>query len=216
MFDRFAVVGSTSPIGLRGGTLAIGVHAAILGFGLHSSHGRADPSRTYVAPESMWVLTQPPRQGAPGAAPTISLPALPTFNLPDVPPIPVIPGGTIEPGPMAIPAGPMGGVPTGDANGVYVPDLVQQVPELLSSPPLRYPALLRLAHIEGTVIVQGVVDTLGRIERTTLRVISSPHPALSTSAVDCLAGAVFRPGRVDGRAVRVLVQLPVQFTISKH
>jgi len=46
--------------------------------------------------------------------------------------------------------------------------------------------------------------------------VASPDPALSASAVECLAGAIFRPGRVEGRAVRVLVQVPVRFTVATH
>ncbi|HEX4560986.1 MAG TPA: energy transducer TonB [Gemmatimonadales bacterium] len=130
--------------------------------------------------------------------------------------IPIIPGGTIEPGPIAVPTAPGGDYPGGDPNGVYDSNVIEQPPELLASPPPRYPDVLRLAHIEGAVIVEGVVDTLGHMERKTLRVISSPHPALAASATECLAAAIFRPGRVEGRAVRVLVQVPVRFTVASH
>jgi TonB family protein len=85
---------------------------------------------------------------------------------------------------------------------------------VLSSPPPRYPEALRIAHVEGVVEVQGVVDTLGHLEPNTLQVIASPHPALSASAIECLERAVFRPGRVAGRAVRVLVRVPVRFSIA--
>ena len=212
MFDRYGVE-SSSPIGVRGGALAVGVHAAILAVGLHSHRRPADPSRpvsisvVYSAPTTR---VHPSDGGLTVATPgpiTISVPTLPTTFDP----------GSLRPAPFApsLPVGP--GVPLStDTLAPYVPGVVDQVPELLSSPPPRYPELLRQAHIEGEVMIEGVVDTLGHMERGTLRVMSSPHPALSASATECLSSAVFRPGRVNGRAVRVLIMLPVRFTVARR
>jgi protein TonB len=215
MFDRFGV-GSPSPFGARGGVLAIGVHAAILAYGLRATTGSAGAGKPYVAPPSIFVIPQATPHGAPPAPPGVPAPGPIDFTISITPPAIPLPGGPLEPHPFTIPTAPTGSVPVGDPNAVYDPRVVEQLPELLASPPPRYPEMLRLGRVEGTVIVEGVVDTLGRLERATLRVISSPHPALSASAVECLAGAVFRPGRVEGRAVRVLVQVPVQFTIARQ
>jgi TonB family protein len=216
MFDRFGV-GSPSPFGMRGGVLAVGVHVVILAYGLHATTSRAERGGVYTAPESILVIPQAPeRRGLPDGI-TVSAPDLRHLTLPLVPTIiPTIPGGTIEPGPIAVPTAPGGGYPGGDPDGVYDSNVLEQPPELLASPPPRYPELLRQAHIEGIVIIEGVVDTLGRMEQRTLRVVASPHPALSASAMECLAGAIFRPGRVEGRAVRVLVQVPVHFTVASR
>jgi outer membrane biosynthesis protein TonB len=54
------------------------------------------------------------------------------------------------------------------------------------------------------------------MERGTIRVVLSPHPALAAAAEVTIAAAIFRPGRVAGKAVRVLVQVPVRFTISRR
>lgn len=212
MFDRFGV-GSPSPFGVRGGILVIGVHAAILGYGLRGARHQVAPEPVVERP--MIYLPQQDRPGLPGSVPAVPAPGLIDVRVPDLPvPTVQLPGRTTVPEPTPILAAPIG-VP-GDPNGVYDSNVVEQLPELLSSAPPRYPDLLRQAHIEGVVVVQGVVDTLGHFERSSLRVISSPHPALAASAVECLSSAVFRPGRVEGRAVRVLVQVPVQFTISRR
>lgn len=213
MFDRFGV-GSPPPFGVRGGILAIGVHAVILAYGFRAVHGASDSSKPQVAPPMIFVPDPHPR-GSTVAPLVIGDPGPIELLIRDVPStIPDIPGQAIPTEPMPNPEDLIGSPRVGDSNGIYDTNVVEQAPELLSSPPPRYPELLRLAHVEGTVIVEGVVDTLGRMEPKTLRVLASPHPALSASALECLAGAVFRPGRAEGRAVRVLVQVPVRFNIA--
>jgi TonB family protein len=216
MFDRFGV-GSPSPFGTRGGVLAVGVHVLILGYGLHATTGTPDPGKPYVAPPSIFVTPQAARGGTPVGLLVVPNPVSIDVQIPTIPTIiDGLPARIVERGPMPLPSDLVGTPSVGDPNGVYDSNVVEQPPELLASPPPRYPEVLRLAHVEGVVIVEGVVDTLGHMERKTLRVISSPHPALAASATECLAAAIFRPGRVEGRAVRVLVQVPVQFTVASH
>ena len=213
MFDRFGV-GSPSPFGIRSGVLAVGVHAVILAYGLRATTGTTDPGKPYVAPPSILVLPQAPQHGTALGLPVVRSPLSIQVPLPAIPTtILGMPERTPDPGPVLV-ADPNGTPSMGDPNGIYESTLVEQPPELLASPPPRYPETLRLAHFEGTVIVEGVVDTLGRMEPKTLRVISSPHPALSASGLECLRGGIFRPGRVAGRAVRVLIQVPVRFSVA--
>lgn len=210
MFDRFGV-GAPSPFGVRGGMLAIGVHAAILAYGLRPSPRSVNPGKPIDAGT---IFIQPPRRMITVDAPPVPGPGW-AFDLSGIRVTPpTLPIESSAPGPLGMPTDPVGSAPTGDSNAVYDPRIVEQMPELLSSPPPRYPEALRAAGVTGVVIVQGVVDTLGHLEPRTLQVIDSPHPALSASAIECLQRAVFRPGRVEGRAVRVLVRIPVQFTIA--
>src|SRR5216117_630553 len=85
-------------------------------------------------------------------------------------------------------------------------------PVLLAGPPLGYPDVLRRTGTTGTVTVQLVIDTLGRAEPGSL-VFQSSHPGFETAARAYVLGALFRPGRMHGRAVRVLVRLPISFTL---
>ena len=85
-------------------------------------------------------------------------------------------------------------------------------PALLAGPPLVYPEVLRRAGTTGTVVVQVVIDTLGRAEPRSL-VLESSYAGFETAARAYVLGAVFRPGRTHGRAVRVLVRLPIGFTL---
>jgi len=89
---------------------------------------------------------------------------------------------------------------------------VDEPPVLLAGPPLGYPDVLRRTGTTGTVTVQLVIDTLGRAEPGSL-VLQSSHPGFEAAARAYVLGALFRPGRMRGRAVRVLVRLPISFTL---
>jgi hypothetical protein len=62
------------------------------------------------------------------------------------------------------------------------------------------------------VRLEFVVDTTGRAERPTIKVLEASHPAFADPAKDLVAKSLFKPGRVRGQAVRVLVQQNVSFT----
>jgi protein TonB len=111
-------------------------------------------------------------------------------------------------------AGGTGPVPT-DLEQVFIEALVDEPPIRLSAPPLSYPPLLRDAGIQGQVIIEVVIGTDGHPEPETLRVIESTNKAFERSARDAVLGAVYRPGRMRGQAVRVLVRQPIVFSITR-
>jgi protein TonB len=90
---------------------------------------------------------------------------------------------------------------------------VDERPRRISGPLPRYPELLRQAGVEGTVVLEFVVDTLGRVEEATITVVRATNQAFVAPAVVVITESLFRPGRVRGRAVRVLVRQSVGFTI---
>ena len=113
------------------------------------------------------------------------------------------------------------GVEGGSATGVVLSDqvflesVVEERPERLTGPAPQFPDLLRQAGVQGRVLVQGVIDTTGRAVPSTVRVVQSPHPGFDEAAKRIMLQSLFRPGRVGGRAVKVLVSLPVDFTLKK-
>ena len=112
-----------------------------------------------------------------------------------------------------------GGVATGivpGADQVLSVDVVQEKPERLSGPQPQYPPLLQQAGIEGRVMVQAIVDTSGRIEPNSVRVVESANPGFDVPAKNAVLKSLFRPGRVYGRAVRVLVAIPIDFKIGRN
>jgi protein TonB len=107
--------------------------------------------------------------------------------------------------------------PTADAgpSATYSEAAVDEKPEILTSPRLDYPALLRQAGVEGSVLVEAIIDTTGHAERGSVRIVHSTHPAFDKPAMDVVAGSIYRPGRMRGAVVRVLVNVPVNFSIRK-
>ena len=98
---------------------------------------------------------------------------------------------------------------------VFMESVVEERPEVLSGPALNYPDVLRQAGVQGRVLVQAIIDTSGRAEPPSVKVIQSPNPGFDQPAKNYVLRAMFRPGRVHGRAVRVLLNLPLDFKI-KH
>jgi len=103
-------------------------------------------------------------------------------------------------------------VPTG--NEVFMEAIVEEKPSVLSGPQPQYPELLRQAGIQGRVMVQAIIDTTGRAEPPSLKVIASPNPGFDQPAKTYVLKALFRPARVHGRAVRVLINIPIDFKIT--
>jgi TonB family protein len=103
-------------------------------------------------------------------------------------------------------------VPTG--NEVFMENIVEEKPSVLSGPAVQFPELLRQAGIQGRVMVQAIIDTTGRAEPPSLKVISSPNPGFDQNAKNYVLKALFRPARVHGRAVRVLINIPIDFKIT--
>ena len=101
-----------------------------------------------------------------------------------------------------------------DADRVYAEAAVDEPATIVSAPPLDYPPALRHAGLQGRVTVQAVIDTLGRAEPASLKVIARPSNAFDQSARAYVLQAVFRPARVKGRAVRVLIRVPVDYRIE--
>lgn len=108
-----------------------------------------------------------------------------------------------------------GGTGPVDLTQTFLEAAVDEPPERLTGPPLRYPEMLRQAGIEGSVVLEFVIDTTGHVEASSMKVISSTNRAFEGPAMDAIRRSTYRPGRVRGVAVRVLVQQSVSFTIQR-
>ena len=76
-----------------------------------------------------------------------------------------------------------------------------------------YPAELRAAGIEGSVVVSMLIDTTGRVVQT--RVEKSTHQGFEFAALQAVQEWQFEPGRKGGRQVNTRVSQVLQFSVGK-
>lgn len=112
------------------------------------------------------------------------------------------------------------GVPSEDA---LIPDgqsyLDVQVDKAAASipgtPQPLYPEMLKSAGVEGEALVQFVVDTTGRAEPGSFKVLRATHDAFAEAVRTTLPRMRFLPAELHGQRVRMLVQQPFAFALSK-
>ena len=78
-----------------------------------------------------------------------------------------------------------------------------------------YPDILRQADVEGEALVSFVVDTAGRVEIASFKVIRTSHELFATAVKSALPRMRFFPAEVGSNKVRQLVQQPYSFAIVK-
>lgn len=79
----------------------------------------------------------------------------------------------------------------------------------------RYPDILRSGGVEGQVLAQFVVDTTGRVEIASFRVLRSDHAMFEQAVRSALPNMRFLPAEVGGRKVKQLVQQPFVFALQR-
>lgn len=216
-----------------GATLAVVVHVAIIAA---VAAGAAHGTTPLEKPKVVVVTLTPPRMPLPhesephpdasrAAAHTLSTVVIQRVDVP-----PIVPHG-IPPVDLRSLAGDsivIGGPPSGslasvagggngtaaddggrdwDARAVFAHVLAQGTP--------RYPEQLRSAGVDGRVLVQFVVDTTGRIDPTSIKVLESTHELFSRAVRDALGAFRFAPAEVGGRRVSALAQMPFDFHITR-
>jgi len=200
------------------GVAAVAAHVVIIAGAVWATLAPAGAAGTEPIPVTIaWPFTEPlERERGSDGVDEIPGPPETTIDPPSVPPVGL---PSIDPGRHIEPVFQVHGVPAGagsdGADSAPVAWLsVEEPPALLAGPPPVYPELLRAAGIPGRVVLQVVVDTLGRAERA-VTVVESSNRGFDAAALAYVRAARFRPGRVRGRAVRVLIRLPIDFTLQR-
>jgi len=78
-----------------------------------------------------------------------------------------------------------------------------------------YPEMLKSSGVEGEALVQFVVDTSGRAEMGTFKVLRATHDAFGQAVKVSLTRMRFLPAEIGGRKVRMLVQQPFAFALNR-
>jgi len=110
---------------------------------------------------------------------------------------------------------PFGPAPFLSSDVVYsVLQVDEMVERYASSAAPVYPPELSARGTEGKVEAAYVVDTTGRVDTTTIRVMQSDDPRFTESVRTALAETRFRPAKRAGKAVRQLVQQRFRFKLA--
>ncbi|HET9465032.1 MAG TPA: energy transducer TonB [Gemmatimonadales bacterium] len=91
----------------------------------------------------------------------------------------------------------------------------KQVAQIPGSVNLRYPDMLRSANVEGEVLAQFVVDTTGRVEKGSIKILKTSHDLFTSAVMSALNSARYYPAEIGGRKVKQLVQQPFNFTLTR-
>ncbi len=154
-----------------------------------------------VAPDTI----APPRDEPPQSA-TSALPDLPVGN------------GAVDI--SAFGAGPVTGVPAIPPPPPPVPPPAPKIlrvgqgvrePRRIAGGSPEYPTMARNAHVQGTVILEAVINDRGAIER--VRVLKS-EPLLDGAAIAAVQNWRYTPTLLNGTPVSVLMTITINFTLQ--
>ena len=83
------------------------------------------------------------------------------------------------------------------------------------NPQPKYPSMLQSANVEGEVLVQFVVDTSGKAEMSTFKILKASNDLFAQEVRRVLPFYRFYPAEAGGRKVQQYVQLPFVFGMAK-
>lgn len=204
---------------LGGPTFSLVAHSLIL-YAAVTATASSDAGTPVRVSDSIMIYEPPPDRTPPEPqTPSLSKvfrTLVPPASIPrSIPPID--PNQTFDPGdytgtgfqlqPLGDPGRPV------DPAQVYITAVVDEPPLSISFPQPEYPRMLLEARIEGSVVLEAIIDTLGHPEPGSIRVVSSTNRGFEAAARAAFRRALFRAGRVQGQKVRVLVHQPLKFTL---
>ena len=127
--------------------------------------------------------------------------------------------GTPDPGPQ--PAPPVDPAPLRDFRTDVIPaEDAEQLPQLASPRDAQrllernYPPILRDAGVTGHTTVVLVIDRNGQVEPGSVTVRETTHDAFRDAAVRAAERFRFRPARVNGQPVAVVISIPIDWQIA--
>ena len=175
----------------------------------------------FVLPPPAPAAAEPILSGSGGGvvirAPEIEVPPVPT-DIPTFIP-PATSGPVLDPDRLrslisAGAPGPVGAGPV-SVDRILGASEVDEPAAAIRQPQPRYPPALRLASIEGRVLVEFVIDTTGHIDPGSLRIVERTHQGFEAAALETLERSMFRPARVAGRPVRQRTLQSIAFRIRE-
>ena len=112
--------------------------------------------------------------------------------------------------------GVVGGTGSANNEGAYFEFQVEKtVLPSPNNPTPSYPSMLQSAGVEGRVLAQFVVDTSGRADMSTFKVLESSHELFTQAVRQALPRYRFFPAEIGGKKVRQVVQQPFTFAMKQ-
>jgi protein TonB len=220
-----------------GMALSIAGHVAIIGFATAATvHGR--PSAKVATTPVILRFVRPPMpipvthevRAATTAGGLPRTPAIPRIVI-DVPNIappslpPIDPGALPTPDDLVALTSSGAASPRGGGRGIwelatnppssYEWSVSEVMMHVLSSGKPRYPETLRQSGIDGQVLVQFVVDTLGRVDLRSVKVLRSTHELFTAAVRSALPQFRFKPAEVNGKRSAAMAQMPFEFQLNR-
>jgi protein TonB len=208
------------------GLVSFAIHAAVIAGAAYSALGAGGHDDTVVVDTTAVFFDAPRQQPAPHLAQPVHLvqplqdfPALAVQTV-----MPTIPGVDLQEH-FDVKAFSGSGVQGGEASStdtesvsgadqLYSEGAVEERPTVLSAPAPPYPQMLRDAGIQGRVLLEVIVDTAGRAEPSSVKILQSPSSGFDGPVTRWALKARFRPARLRGRAVRVLIEVPIDYSVA--
>jgi protein TonB len=119
-------------------------------------------------------------------------------------------GSGVVTGPPPIPPPPPAPVPPPAPKILRVGQGVREPRRIAGGTP-EYPAIARSARVQGTVILEAVINERGTIER--VRVLKS-EPLLDAAAIAAVQNWRYTPTLLNGTPVSVLMTITINFTLQ--
>jgi protein TonB len=205
----------SKPAGKRGNTgtaLSFVAHSSLILVVLYTS---AEAAGVDSRPRAEKIEFVQPEKPMPVLTAPIDIPTtLPEIDLSRAPTDPNDYSGSRSPGVFSGTNQEVEPAPRAD-NTYFAFEVEKPVVQAPNSAAPAYPDILRQAGVEGEAMVSFVVDTLGRVDVATFKVIHTTHELFATAVKNVLPRMRFIPAETSRGRVRQLVQQPFSFSIVK-
>ena len=112
--------------------------------------------------------------------------------------------------------------PPGEGGGEpFGADVVEELPQLANRAEAQralertYPPLLRDAGVTGRTMVLLIIDEQGRVEPGSASVQETTHDAFRDAALRAVERFRFRPAKIQGKPVPVLIAIPIDWKLDR-
>ena len=109
--------------------------------------------------------------------------------------------------------GVVGGVPQNSDQPYFEFQVEKPALPREGNPNPKYPSMLESSRVEGTVLAQFVVDTTGRVDMSTFKVLKATNELFIDAVTRVLPKWKFYPAEAGGHKVKQLVRMPLAFKV---